>query len=290
MPSPPWERAPASDPPGRTCRRALGRWSAAMPMPLSLTARPMRRLRCAPPSARCGRRRRVYFAALFSRLRNTCASRVASALRSDRLGRHVRRPARGRAAPISGRLISTARFHDGAQIERAPCAARSLSAADAATRRAGRRRAASGGRPGGRSRRWLPTQLGSRPALMRSTSAALRIGASGLRSSCASVARNSSLRRSASRRASSRRRLSVTSTAAQVMPTGSPAAPRSGSIVRSKQRSRSRIDSHISSRTPLPLSRTARLWAVRAAACEAGKSSPSVLPSIASAGTPSCGL
>src|SRR5207244_16048 len=63
------------------------------------------------------------------------------------------------------------------------------------------------------------------------TCSALPIGASGLRSSWASIARNSSLRRSASRRASSARTRSVTSKATPPTRAAAPAGPGMGKVL-----------------------------------------------------------
>ena len=142
----------------------------------------------------------VYLAALLSRLPSTCASRAGSA--SSRTGsrRQRDRQARGGGASISGRGWSRPRAR-----RPAPGRPRSLRSWILPPRDAGDvqqvvdqpdqvlhlplddRRASRCDR----ARR--------RPLQAHAAAAALRIGASGLRSSWPSMARNSSLRRSASR-------------------------------------------------------------------------------------------
>ena len=116
---------------------------------------------------------------------------------------------------MSGRLVSTACLHDLRELAPASSAARSARA-PCARRRADRRPAARDASSAARSPRAPIRSRGLPAACTLSSCAALRIGASGLRSSCASIARNSSLRWFTSFSASSACRRSVTS---RLMPT-----------------------------------------------------------------------
>ena len=112
---------------------------------------------------------------------------------------------------MSGRLASTALLTTAARSTRSLRS--SIFPPRCATRRAGRRPAGPSAAPAARSPPW-PTAAAARGGpLARRICTALRIGASGLRSSWASIARNSSLRRSASLSAASRFAFSMAMTA-----------------------------------------------------------------------------
>ena len=140
----------------------------------------------------------VYLAALLSRLASTCASRTGSASSAQRLARqrrrsscvaagvdqrpagldgaaHARRPARPRSVRSS--ILPRRDARDVEQVVDQAHQVVDLALDHRAHRRRPRRRP---------------------PPACAACCSALRIGASGLRSSCASIARNSSLRRSAS--------------------------------------------------------------------------------------------
>ncbi len=195
MPSPPCARSSARS----TCAehvedvRQVLRGDADAVVPHARPPRSRRRRsavsRMCPPGSACT------CAALLSRLANTCARRAGSASSAHRLRRQRHREVVARAS-ISGRAVSTraARttlasstrsrrssslpLRDAADVEQVVDQAHHVLqlALDDVARRAAR--------------------AGRRSPARRSSSSALRIGASGLRSSCASVARNSSLRRS----------------------------------------------------------------------------------------------
>ncbi len=181
----------------------LGSSSRSMPMPLSRTSSRT------SPSAACALRTMlppsgVYLAELFSRLAITCASRAKSpTIHTGEAGRSS--SSLWPRASISGRAVSTAceiTFSSSRVSLRMvilPCVMRdtssssSTSCAMCVTWRSTTSRA--------------QTRRGSEGAMRRRSSTALRIGASGLRSSCESIARNSSLRRLASRSFSSASRV-----------------------------------------------------------------------------------
>ena len=157
----------------------------------------------------------VYLAALVRRLTSDLLEPGRVGLQPERLRGERHRRARCSRASMSGRAASTAwRARPPRRPRTGPCGAGSCRGR-CARRRAGRRRAGSMWpalpaddlpRLGqGRSPRGppSPTRLGPRPA----------IAASGLRSSWASIARNSSLRRSASRRSRCSRAASTKSAA-----------------------------------------------------------------------------
>ena len=138
----------------------------------------------------------VYFTALLSRLANTCARRTASASTSSASGGSVS-VSSWRAASISGRLVSTAAAITSARS--------TMSLRSSILPRVMRDTSI---RSSTRRTMWLTWRsiishiwpAGPAAPESRSRLTELRIGASGLRSSWASVARNSSLRRSASSR------------------------------------------------------------------------------------------
>jgi hypothetical protein len=135
----------------------------------------------------------VYLAALLSRLATTCTRRVRSPSTQA-----PRRPAASGPA-VAARLDQRARLldrarHHGLQVDRLRAAARP-GRASRARRPAGRRPGRSCGAPGAPMISLAWRTRGVVGGAWRSSWAALLIGASGLRSSCASIARNSSLRR-----------------------------------------------------------------------------------------------
>ena len=137
----------------------------------------------------------VYLAALFSRLANTCVSRTASP--STMSGSSARSTVSAwSAASISGRLVSTAVCQN---VGRAPPAPAATSISPRVMRETSSRSSTSRTRwPAWRS--ITPTTRPDRGSGRGRASAAraqVRSGASGLRSSWPSVARNSSLRWSA---------------------------------------------------------------------------------------------
>ena len=139
------------------------------------------------------RRRRLgeYFAALLSRFENTCESRVVIGVE-----RRSRRPARARRA--RGRSASSSGIDASRSRRRAPRAASSARAARSSLPRLMRATSSrsSISRTSRRSWRCIASCSGcGAPRRAAARSSALPSGASGLRSSCASVARNSSLRR-----------------------------------------------------------------------------------------------
>jgi len=140
----------------------------------------------------------VNFAALFRMLLNTCVSRTRSPVSFDRLGRDVVRSASVRLLELRPAHVQR-RFHHFLNRERSGVS-RSLPVVirDTSSRSSTRRTSCATCRS--RRSRWRRTASPVSLARRR-ISSALRIGASGLRSSCASVARNSSFRRSASRSA-----------------------------------------------------------------------------------------
>ena len=203
-----------------------GNWSAAMPMPVSFTDATTS-LPCRSAASRMRPPRSMYFALLLRRLENTCASRVRSA--STMIGCFGSMTVSSWPRwSIMGRLVSTALV---TTAESCTCSLRSsslpllmrLKSSKSSTRRT----ICSSWRPiMERACSWA-----SRSGESRMTCKALRIGASGLRSSWANVARNSSLRWSASdrsaakrRRSSSSRRRSVTSWLTVARPTDRPVA------------------------------------------------------------------
>ena len=225
-------RAPA---PGRCpVRRRSGQGSFAwanssntaeqlrgMPMPGSAPQRShRRRLRALEPAPRCAAAS-VYLAALFSRLANTCASRVASTRRGPARGRRPR--AAARAPRSTGDAGLTAVLRGCRRGRRWRLRSSTLAARDPRHVE----------QVVDQMHHWLHLALDDVARLLDASGvvagmragarAALRIGASGLRSSCASIARNSSLRRSVSfsfsslrRRASSVNLRSLTSSAMPV--------------------------------------------------------------------------
>ncbi len=190
--------------------KTLASMSRAIPAPSSATVTATEPpsssgstvIRTCPPGA-------VYFAALLSRLANTWASRVTSAsttIRSTGAPTVSRCP----SSSTSGRLVSTALWTASIRSTRdrrssiLPRLIR-LTSSRSSTRWT-------------ICRSWRPIVSRARSTAFGSsfarsmTRSAFRIGASGFRSSCASVARNSSLRRSASFSSSSDRLISVMST------------------------------------------------------------------------------
>ena len=191
----------ASDRPGtnrsKTCGSSLGgRCRAVVP-----DARPRRRRTARGRPARSGRRAAVYFAALFSRLPKTCASRTRSPRRTHRpAGRHRdgqrvpagprsaagrsrrpgRRPRRGPAAPAQLDDLAAGDPGDVQQVVDQPGQVLHLALDHVADRR-------------GRCSPGEPVQLEDLDGVAGS-------GPGGCAARGPSIARNSSLRRSASRR------------------------------------------------------------------------------------------
>ena len=171
------------------------------PMPLSRTRTTASSSSCftsssmRPPGS-------VYLAALCSRLPTTWASRAASP--STGSGASVTRTSSAwRRDSMNGRTVSSASRTASRRSMRAlrtanlPVVMRETSSRSSTSRTICR-----SWRSIMSSARW---RISGVVAGVRMISSALRKGASGLRSSCARVARNSSLRRSASRSASARR-------------------------------------------------------------------------------------
>ncbi len=198
MPRPPWERSTERSSCTKSSNTRL-RIAGAMPSPLSRTCTTARspsrsiEMEISPPSS-------VYLAALVSRFSNTWVRRMASpSTHSGCGGSFVSKRCRLRSS--SGRTVSIARAIVKARSTgsmRSPIAPRVMR--EMSSRSSTSRVTWSTWRT--RVSRTQATRA-SVPPMRLSTSAALRIGASGLRSSWPSMARNSSLRRSASRRASS---------------------------------------------------------------------------------------
>ena len=212
-PRPPCATGRASAPAARTCSNTRSIMSGAIPAPSSRTL-----TSTCPPLARGanGDRRpgSLYLAAFVSRLKTTCARRSGSALDGESAPRHP-----FDADPVRALLEQRARhLHRRAgPRRRSPCVRRRSSILPRVIRDTSSRSST-------RRVRCADLPLERRPA--RATSAprsriswiAVKIGASGLRSSWPSMARNSSLARfadSASRLAScSRTRSRSRSTAA----------------------------------------------------------------------------
>ncbi|MNM72628.1 hypothetical protein D3C81_843270 [compost metagenome] len=195
----------------------LSMLAAAMPMPLSL-----RRMRTLSPSRAAAMAMRppgeVNLAALSSRLATICDRRTASPrTHSSSLGKSMS-IAWPRASMLC-ELVSSALRTTPARLtlshcsEILPCEIR-----DTSSRSSTRRTRWSVWRP--MVRRALSCMAGTTGSSLHSRASAVRMGPSGLRSSCARVARNSSLRRSTSRssrstwpRRSSARTLAINSSA-----------------------------------------------------------------------------
>ena len=203
MPSPPCERSTVR-PIWLNISNTPASASPAIPTPVSLTTTTA----CSPSRRTDSRmlpRAGVYLAALLSRLATTWAMRVASASTSSGWS-GISTSSACWPASISGRLVSTAL----ARMVRRSARWRLSSSLPPLMR-------ATSSRSSIRCTMWptwrsiisltLPTAAGLSPP-RRITDRPLRIGASGLRSSCARVARNSVLRRSASARSSASRRSS----------------------------------------------------------------------------------
>ena len=200
------QREPDAEPALRAVARAVTCANMSKIVRQQLPARcrcPCRATRsCTSPSAACAHGDlmpppgSVYFAALFSRLPTDLREPQRVASRPDRLApaastawcrlRVDRRAARSRCGVDDAPAVERAR----AQLELAAGDARDIEQIVEQPRHVLR--------PAARSRSRLRASVRASPRRARKFSR-LRIGARGLRSSCASVARNSSLRRSASR-------------------------------------------------------------------------------------------
>ena len=195
-------RGPASGPPGRTGRRR----AAACPARCRCRC-PARAARPRRPPAPAVRQMRppgsVYLAALFSRLASTWASRTGSASTHSGSGGSATSSSCWRAS-MSGRLVSTARATTAAtstgSLRKLDLAAGDARHVQQVVHQAGQVLHL----PLHHVARLRHARPASAPASRR-ICRPLRMGASGLRSSWASIARNSSLRRSASRNSCSSR-------------------------------------------------------------------------------------
>jgi hypothetical protein len=197
--------------------------SAASPMPLSLTETTIS-LPSRPAASSMRPPGSVYFAALLSRLENTWASRVVSPS-TGKGSRGSRTSSAWRRESMKGRAVSTAsRSAERRSKTTLRTASLPVVMRETSIRSSTRRTSC----PTWRCiiSRAFSALTGSLPARRR-ISRALRMGASGLRSSCASVARNSSLRWSAERSASARRPIS-----ASIALNASTSSPISSAVVR----------------------------------------------------------
>ena len=191
MPSPPLARSRAGSSWANILKTAPSA-SGGMPMPLSRTrssAWPSAQVSSTsirPPSG-------VYLAALASRLMTTCARRVASPSTTSGVSPTDRRSV-WRAAAMAGAMSWAAPRTSGARSTAVRRSRIRFWVMRETSIRSSTSRV--------RWRSWRSKACSRRssaplPYLSLKTSTALRIGASGLRSSCDRVARNSSLRRSA---------------------------------------------------------------------------------------------
>ena len=181
-----------------------GSASGAMPMPLSRTLIAHRRRPRAAPTARCAPPSCGVLGGVVEQVGEDLREPHRIAVQPQRLGGQRDARAGGRAAWIERLAGLDGVAHDRRQLD---ALAPQLEACRGVMRDISSRSST-------RRTRWLtwrsmmsriaPALARRRPAAAAACSA-LRSGASGLRSSCASVARNSSLRRSASRSALARR-------------------------------------------------------------------------------------
>ena len=204
MPSPPCACSPAG---GNCVNISSTCASDAAGMPLSVTVMhsPVSSSVQCSPSSPCSS---VYSAALDGRLPTTCDKRRGSACSCTGCGGNCRL-SRWRRASISGRTVSTA----VSMTEASQTSSRRKAIAPRVMRETSSRSSSSAARccTWRSITSWHQRFCTSVTFGVLQSIAAWRIGASGLRSSCASVARNSSLRRSASRNSCSSHLRSVMS-------------------------------------------------------------------------------